>query len=143
MIRKLEKSEFRQVADLSSRVFTRCGAKDFNAEGLETFNRFVYAAELMNELTVYGAFDGEKLIGVLGIKNERKHISLFFICSEYHRKGIGRKLFRFALQDNPMQEITVNSSSYAIEFYQNIGFEKVCEEQETNGLKYTPMKRIS
>lgn len=143
MIRKLEKNEFRQAADLSLKVFTYCGTEDFNAEGLETFNSFIYADELMNELTVYGAFDGEKLIGVLGIKNERKHISLFFINPEYHRKGIGSKLFDFVLQNQPMQELTVNSSSYAVSFYQSIGFEKVSEKQETNGLKYTPMKRIS
>ena len=143
MIRKLEKNEFRQAADFSLKVFTYCGVEDFNAEGLETFNSFIYADELMNEFTHYGAFENGKLIGVLGIKNERKHISLFFINPEYHRKGIGSKLFDFVLQDQPMQELTVNSSSYAVSFYQSIGFEKVSEKQETNGLKYTPMKRIS
>lgn len=44
----------------------------------------------MNELIIYGAFEQNKLIGILGIKNNRKHISLFFIQPEHHRKGIGK-----------------------------------------------------
>ena len=143
MIRKLRKEEFTQAAELSLEVFSQCGAEDFNTEGLETFKSFVYSNELMNELTIYGAFDKETLIGALGTKREGTHISLFFIRPEYHRKGIGRKLFDFALCDNAVREMTVNSSSYAVEFYQSLGFRQVCEQQETNGLKYTPMKRIS
>lgn len=143
MIRKLRKEEFTQAAELSLEVFTQCGAEDFNTEGLETFKSFVYNNELMNELTIYGAFDKETLIGALGTKQKGTHISLFFIRPEYHRKGIGRRLFDFTLCDNPAQEMTVNSSSYAVEFYQKLGFRQVCEQQETNGLKYTPMKRIS
>ena len=36
-------------------------------------------------------------------------------------------------------KITVNSSSYAVKFYESLGFSKTSEEQETDGLKYTPM----
>ena len=36
-------------------------------------------------------------------------------------------------------QITVNSSSYAVKFYESLGFSKTSEEQETDGLKYTPM----
>ena len=31
----------------------------------------------MNELCIYGAFEENKLIGIMGTKNEGKHISLF------------------------------------------------------------------
>ena len=37
--------------------------------------------------------------------------------------------------------MTVNSSSYAIPIYRKFGFEPICEEQTTHGMKYTPMKR--
>lgn len=143
MIRKLQKDEFLLAADLSLGVFMQFGQEDFNAEGLELFKSFVYSDDLMNELVVYGAFDGKELVGILGTKRMGIHISLFFIRKEYQGKGIGRKLFDFALQDNPVKEMTVNSSTYAIGVYQAFGFEKICERQETNGLKYTPMKRVS
>ncbi|MCD7851632.1 MAG: GNAT family N-acetyltransferase [Parabacteroides sp.] len=60
-----------------------------------------------------------------------------------HRKGIGQKLFNLAIQDRPVSEMTVNSSSYAIEVYKRFGFKPIAEEQETNGLRYTPMRRNS
>ena len=37
--------------------------------------------------------------------------------------------------------MTVNSSSYAIPIYRKFGFEPICEEQTTHGMKYTPMRR--
>ena len=143
MIRKLQKDEFSQVADLSLDVFMQFGQEDFNEQGLETFRSFVYSDDLMNELVIYGAFQEGKLAGILGIKRMGTHVSLFFIRKEYQGKGIGRELFDYALKDKPVEEMTVNSSTYAIKVYQAFGFEKIAEIQETNGLKYTPMKRIS
>jgi predicted GNAT family N-acyltransferase len=36
---------------------------------------------------------------------------------------------------------TVNSSPYAVEFYEKRGFEKVSEEQLKDGIRFTPMKQ--
>lgn len=140
MIRKLQKDEFSQAADLSLDVFMQFGQEDFNEQGLQTFKSFVYSKELMDELVIYGAFQEGQLIGVLGTKRQGEHISLFFICKEYQGKGLGRKLFDYALLDQPVKEMTVNASTYAIGIYQTFGFEKIIGIQETNGLKYTPMK---
>lgn len=35
----------------------------------------------------------------MGTKNEGKHISLFFIKKEFHRKGIGKQLFDYSQYD--------------------------------------------
>lgn len=142
MIRKLTPTEFPQAAKLSLDTFIRFGADDFNDEGLETFRSFVYSEEIMNELVIYGAFENHQLIGILATKHMGKHVSLLFVRPEFHRRGIGGKLFDFAIKDNPVSEMTVNSSTYAIEFYRSVGFEPTNEKQETNGLKYTPMKRV-
>ena len=50
----------------------------------------------INEIIFYGSFDNEALTGILGIKSNGKHISLFFIKPEYHRHGLGKKLFHYA-----------------------------------------------
>ena len=141
-IRQLEPNEYDEALALSLAVFTECGKNDFDEEGLETFKSFIYNRELVNELTVFGAFDGHTLIGLIATKNEGKHISLFFIQPTYQGKGIGKSLFETATQDKPIAEMTVNSSSYAIPVYQSFGFEPISEEQITHGMKYTPMKRV-
>jgi GNAT superfamily N-acetyltransferase len=64
--------------------------------------------------SILGRAEENKLIGIMGTKNEGKHISLFFIKKEFHRKGIGKQLFDYSQCDCPANEITVNSSTYAI-----------------------------
>ena len=128
-IRQLPANEYDKALDLSLDVFIECGRKDFDEEGLETFKNFIYNKQLVNELTFYGAFDGESLIGVIAKPS-------------YHRRGIGKQLFKTAILNQPVSEMTVNSSSYAIPIYRKLGFEPVCEEQVTHGMKYTPMKRM-
>ena len=88
-----------------------------------------------------GAFDAEKLIGIIGIRPDRKHICFFFVDGKYQRQGIGTRLFKTVLQDYPEQTITVNSSPYGVPFYHALGFENTDKEQTVNGIRYTPMQR--
>ena len=127
IIRRLELPEYENAATLSLEVYLQCGKEDFDEQGLESFKSFVKDREVVNGLVIYGAFDGDNLVGVLATKN--------------HRKGIGRKLFDALIADNPVSGMTVNSSSYAVPFYRGLGFREVKEPQVTNGLRYIPMKR--
>lgn len=142
MIRQLNENEYGQVSKIALEVYTQCGTNDFDTKGLELFKDFIYDSDSMRHLTIYGAFDHGILIGILATKDRGEHISLFFIRKEYHRKGIGKKLFEFAYIHKPVKEITVNSSSYAVRFYQSLGFKKVGEQQQTDGLTYTPMAYV-
>ena len=89
---------------------------------------------------MYGAFDKDRLVGVIATREQGTHIALFFVDGEYHRKGIGRKLFERVLQDNKVNYMTVNSSPYAVPVYKKLGFEQTDFEHEKNGLRFTPMK---
>lgn len=97
-IRQLQVNEYDKALTLSLDVFIQCGKNDFDEEGLKTFKSFIYNKDLVNELTIYGAFEGESLIGLIATKNEGKHISLFFITPMYHGKGIGKRLFEAAIK---------------------------------------------
>lgn len=141
MIRKIEKNEYDEAIRLSLQVFEQCGKADFDEEGLETFKHFIYDEKLMSELALYGAFEAEKLVGVLGTKKQSTHISLFFIRPEHHRKGLGKALFDYATTDCPAVEMTVNSSTYAVPFYQSLGFAVIHEKQTYHGLSSVPMRR--
>ena len=50
------------------------------------------------------------------------------------------EMFDSVYADQLQMQITVNSSSYAVKFYESLGFSKTSEEQETDGFKYTPMQ---
>lgn len=89
-IRLLTKGELPKAIELSWQVFTITSKEDFNDEGLEFFKSFIYNEKYIDEITFYGSFNNKVLTGILGIKNNGKHISLFFIKPEYHRQGLGK-----------------------------------------------------
>lgn len=140
-IRPLRKGEYEKAIQLSWQVFTTTGKEDFDDEGLEIFKSAIYDEKWMSEITLYGSFDNEILTGILGMKNNGGHISLFFIRPEYHRQGLGKALFRYASTLCPSVEITVNSSTHAIPFYQSLGFAVIGTKQNYHGLSSTPMRR--
>lgn len=106
MIRKLTQEEYNNAADLSYQVYMECGRNDFTQEGIETFKSFVYDTSLMNTLDIYGAFDNHLLIGIIGVHQERQHISLFFVLPHYHRQGIGKSLFDYMMSNCNFTYIT-------------------------------------
>ena len=95
--------------------------------------------ERTRQLKFYGAFDGEKLVGVLAMRLPQ-HIGGFFVAAAYHRRGIGRHLFEAMRRDYGTQVFTVNSSPCAVEVYRRLGFVPTDTEQLTDGLRYTPMR---
>ncbi len=93
----------------------------------------------MSALTIYGAFDHNKLIGVIATRNEGNHIALFFVDGKHQQKGIGRKLFNTIIECCNSNEITVNSSPYAKEIYHHLGFKDTDVEQAVTGIRFIPM----
>lgn len=81
------------------------------------------------------------------MRASKTHINLVFTKKEYHHRGIATAIFNFLLNDllaeNPdLKEITLNSSPYGLGFYKHIGFIALTDEQELNGIRFTPMKYI-
>lgn len=140
-IRPLTKDEYAKATQLSWQVFITTGKEDFDDEGVEVFKSAIYDEQWMSDLTIYGSFDNETLTGILGMMNNGKHISLLFIRPEYHRQGLGKALFNYASTLFPSIEMTVNSSTFAIPFYQSLGFAMIGEKQNYHGLCSTPMRR--
>ena len=87
------------------------------------------------------------MVAIIGMRSNKTHINLVFTKKEYHRKGIATAIFKFLLNDllnkNPsLNELTLNSSPYGLPFYISLGFIPLSEEQEINGIRFTPMKYI-
>ena len=138
VIRPLVENEIPAALDLARKVFAEYESPDYSPEGTEEFYRSLRDEQYLAGIRYYGAFDGEKLIGEVGIRPERGHICAFFVDGAYHRRGIGTKLFRRLREDFPGR-ITLNSSPYGLLFYQALGFAAADTEQTVNGIRFTPM----
>ncbi len=150
-IRKINGSEVTEALALALEVFMQFEAPDYKPEGIETFKRdIVQNEDFISQCRegicpVYAAFDAGKIIGIIGMRSNRTHINLVFVRKEYHRQGVATSIFRYLIsdliKDNPaLKEITLNSSPYGKPFYLHIGFEPLSDEQETDGIRFTPMK---
>lgn len=82
------------------------------------------------------------LKGIIATDEEKRHITLFFVEKLSQGKKIGKNLMQFILKNNKNSYITVNSSRYAIPIYKKLGFEKIDEEKEKDGIKFTPMRLV-
>ena len=152
-IRKVNCNEVNKALELALEVFMQFEAPDYAPEGVTTFKRdIVENEEFINSCRqgtcpIYAAFDGNKIVGIMGMRASKTHINLAFTKKEYHHQGIATALFNFLLEDilkeNPfLKEITLNSSPYGKGFYLHIGFVPLSEEQEIDGIRFTPMKYV-
>lgn len=153
VIRKITSNEVEIAMSLALEVFMQFEAPDYPPEGTETFKKDI--AENLEYLEnarrgicpIYGAFNGDKIVALMGMRSNRTHINLVFTKKEYHRRGIARAIFHYLLNDvlkeNPtLEALTLNSSPYGLPFYLALGFIPLSEEQEINGIKFTPMKYV-
>ena len=120
-------------------TFLEFEAPDYTEEGIEEFRKSIYNKEWLSARDFWGAFDNEKLLGLIATKNYN-HIALFFVDGKYHKQGIGRKLYDKIKSINDKGFFTVNSSPYAHDVYKHLGFVDTNTEQCVNGLKFYPMK---
>ena len=138
-VRRLTREEIPQALELCWRVFLEFEAPEYPEEGVAAFRASLDDEERTRRLSLYGAFDGDALVGVLCMRAPQ-HIADFFVDAAYHRRGIGRRLFKAMQQDYARQVFTVNSSPYAVEVYRHLGFVPTGEEQTVDGLRFTPMQ---
>ena len=137
-IRRIQGGELPAAMDLCWRVFLEFEAPEYPPEGVEAFRAYLSDIEQVNHLTLFGAWEGQELLGVLAA--EGSHIALFFVDPAFHRQGIGRLLFQAYLAEGGRGRITVHSSPYAVEVYRHLGFSPPAEEQlSPDGIRYTPM----
>ena len=148
-IRRLTAEEVPAAMELAWDTFLRFEAPDYGPEGVETFRRTLienqdFLAKCRSgENRLWGAFDGDLLIGLNGMRGA-SHICLVFTHHVYHRKGIATALFDHVLADirkeNPeLTKITLNSSPYGLPFYLRYGLYATDVERTIDGIRFTAM----
>eukprot|EP01135_Chromosphaera_perkinsii_P010937 Nk52_evm1s2287 gene=Nk52_evmTU1s2287 len=90
-----------------------------------------------------GGEDQEVIEGVIRYKPSRNHLSWFFVSSP--GKGMGRLMFEHLVKELTMKssngfKMTVNSSPFAVGFYQRMGFVVTgAEYRNEHDVRFTPM----
>jgi ribosomal protein S18 acetylase RimI-like enzyme len=145
--RAMQEGEEKLVARLIESVFHKFIAHTYTAEGVEEFEKAIDPKNLFDRSRKGHRFlvavkDGE-VVGVIALR-DKSHITFLFVAEKYHRKGIAKELFRRSLQicrrNYPdIEECTVNSSTYALPFYEKLGFRKAGPEHYRKGMRITPM----
>jgi GNAT superfamily N-acetyltransferase len=152
--KELEPEKLNEVLDFIRGVFLEFNAPDYSEEGRQRFMSFIDPKRLhllINELMGENPFifrmwtcsDNNKIVGAL--MGNVDHLYLLFVDGKYHRRGIARRLFNMQLEHYERftsSKITVNSSLYAVEVYQKLGFAINGEEVYENGLRFIPMEYI-
>ena len=138
-IRRLAEEEIPAALELAWRVFSAYESPVYTPEGTEEFRKSIHAPAYLAGISYYGAFDGPRMIGIVGIRPEKRHICFFFVEGAYHRQGIGTRMFAAVKADFPGQRITLNASPYGLPFYKALGLRAAEAEQTVNGIRFTPM----
>ena len=130
LIRTINENEWEEAMNLAWDTFILYEAPEYTKEGITSFRNFVRDPILKTlfiegKYNVLAAFNNNIIVGIIGVRNET-HISLLFVDSEYHKKGIARRLvektFERTYEKYGKREMTVNSSPYAVGFYHKMGF---------------------
>lgn len=148
-IRKMATSEIENGLHLIWTVFQEFVVPDYSQEGRDYFYNEYINGNFKSKFTagkeyMYGAYIGEKLVGVVSY-SERNTVSCAFVDGDYHHMGIGKKLFETVLQklrNQGVSEIKLNASPYALPFYRYIGFKETGTQTSYKGILYTPMKLL-
>lgn len=147
-IRPAYRNEWEDAMALAWKTFMQFEAQDYTKEGIKSFQNFIsdnflYRMFIMGGYQLFGAYDGNQIIGIISLRNET-HISLLFVDAAYHKQGIGRALIQYISQYLLMEMgrnyLTVNAAPYAIGFYHRCGFQDIGPEETNDGIRYTPMK---
>ena len=139
-IRRIGNVQIPEAIALIWTTFLQFEAPDYSDEGVQSFRNFIEDKAILRTLEFFGAYENEELRGVIATKDSRKHICCFFVKAQYHRQGIGRRLWEYILTHSENKKFTVNSSPYAVPIYHKLGFVDTDSEQLTDGIRYTPMK---
>lgn len=138
-VKRLSPEELPAALELIWEVFLQFEAPVYPQAGIDEFRAAFDHAERNANMHFYGAFEENRLVGVLAMRAPC-HISFLFVREAFQHRGIGKNLFETMRADYAEREFTVNSSPYAVEIYRCLGFVPTDHEQITNGIRYTPMK---
>jgi len=146
-VRHIKVGEEFKVCNLVARSFNEFIAPGFSEEGVDEFFKYANPRALKKRVEsgylAMVAESGGELVGMIEMRGSN-HISMLYVDKAFHRKGVAKDLVRLALEETPSntespKDITVNSSRYAVPFYESLGFIQFENEKSIFGVVHIPM----
>lgn len=146
---KITPGKLRDALDLVWEVFEIFEAPEYEEMGIKTFRHFIEYSNMVEkvhqgEMTFWGCYLNNYLVGVIALR-EGQHISLLFVREQFHHLGVARRLVKMAVayveaMKPETRAVTVNSSPYAVGFYEKVGFQALGPEKMADGIRFTSMR---
>lgn len=141
-ISRLELSELSEAKKLVKKVFMTFEAPDYSKEGVAHFLTYLDEELEMvlsvNQVQVWCGKDARQIVGLLAVRLPA-HVALLFVDEAYHRQGIAKQLFQEMLSELMPEQVTVNSSPYAVPIYERLGFQIEGNEKTVSGIRFQSM----
>ena len=139
----LTNKNINEVIQLIKQTFLEFVAPDYDESGIKNFFKFAEDEDLLKQLVFYAAFQNDKITGILAVDVKLNHICLFFVDKDLQNTGIGTALFKSFLNEFMPKAVTVNSSPFAVKFYEKLGFTATGSRRVSDGIVYIPMRYSS
>lgn len=148
---KATKKDVAEAHKLVHKTFKKCNYNEGTKKGVQDYldwhdpkKNLKELQEGFNRSEIYLLVldNSEKIIGM--IKGRKDKIGNLFVSPNSHRKGIARQLVeRFEKEAIKLgsKEIKINSSLYAIPFYQQMGYKKTTGIKNFHNIKIQPMRK--
>ena len=141
-ISRLDLSELSEAKKLVKKVFMTFEAPDYSKEGVAHFLTYLdeeLEMELAaNQVQVWCGKDAQQIVGLLAVRLPA-HVALLFVDEAYHRQGFAKQLFQEMLSELMPEQVTVNSSPYAVPIYERLGFQIEGNEKTVSGIRFQSM----
>lgn len=137
------KTDLKEINYLINRSFEMFEKENFSKEGKEKFLKNINEDELRNRRNSGSRFiiatdEKDEIIGVMEVR-PYNYINLFYLKSDTIE--IGKKLLEECYSYCDLPNI-INAPSYLEEMFENLGLQKICNQQEVEGIKFTPYKYL-
>lgn len=139
MIRRIEEVDFPRLRDIwvssVSNTHHFLAKEDFEYYKENLPNYFLHVA-------LFGYEIGNQLVGFVGVAEQ--NLEMLFIHNDFRRKGVGKTLLDFSIQELNVKSVDVNEQNQqAIDFYLSQGFKVTSRSEKDNEGKAYPILHLS
>lgn len=142
-VRAIEQRDVQEVSRIVVAAFLDVVASGLSREGIATFMNLsapeAFAKRMTEDNCMFVFEEQGEIMGMIEFK-EGRHVAMLFVAPDRQGAGIGRELVRAALSHRRVPSVTVSASLSSVPAYEKYGFEVTGPEEETQGLRYMPMK---